>query len=368
MSLIEDLTNLFAIHTHCIWIDTIEEQKAINAVYAAIQRFDSMPGQQNDSSNIYEWSCAHGGYKCNSINHEREYSAQLESISFSEPSEENITEFGNQANDLFSTVEAIQKSSKAKISFFIVKEIPSLSNNYEEQRAIRDIKECISVKTDTYAPIIVIAPHSNIPESVSRVFSVLKLSLPTRADITGYIQAHMRQHDYTMSDEDVADIAQTAAGLSTMELLRAFDLSYQMYRSLKKEYILREKIQIIQKSGILTYKEPMLSLDDIGGHDKLKKWIRDSKLLFSEDARKYGVKAPVGFLALGYAGSGKTAIAEAIANYFGIPFVILDLSKIMGGIVGESEQTTRRAFETIEAIGRCVVLIDEAEKQLGGKV
>ena len=46
-----------------------------------------------------------------------------------------------------------------------------------------------------------------------------------------------------------------------------------------------------------------------------------------------------------------------------VPFIIFDLSKIMGGIVGQSEQTARRAFEIIKAIGACVVLIDEADKQ-----
>ena len=63
----------------------------------------------------------------------------------------------------------------------------------------------------------------------------------------------------------------------------------------------------------------------------------------------------------------KTAIAEAIANYFQVPFVRLDLSKIMGGIVGESERNARMAFEVLDSIGKTVVLIDEAEKALGGK-
>ena len=50
----------------------------------------------------------------------------------------------------------------------------------------------------------------------------------------------------------------------------------------------------------------------------------------------------------------------------GVPFIIFDLSKIMGGIVGQSEQMARRAFETIKAIGSCVVLVDEVDKQLAG--
>lgn len=39
----------------------------------------------------------------------------------------------------------------------------------------------------------------------------------------------------------------------------------------------------------------------------------------------------------------------------------------MGGIVGESERNARMAFEVLDSIGKTVVLIDEAEKALGGK-
>ncbi len=61
----------------------------------------------------------------------------------------------------------------------------------------------------------------------------------------------------------------------------------------------------------------------------------------------------------------KTASAEAIANYLNTPLIIFDISRIMGGLVGESETQARRTFETIKSVGNCVVLIDEVDKQFG---
>ena len=84
------------------------------------------------------------------------------------------------------------------------------------------------------------------------------------------------------------------------------------------------------------------------------------------EAEKAGVKAAKGYVSVGIAGTGKTAVAEAIANEMNVPLIIFDLSRVMGGIVGQSEQTARRAFETIESIGHCVCLIDECDKQFAG--
>jgi SpoVK/Ycf46/Vps4 family AAA+-type ATPase len=44
----------------------------------------------------------------------------------------------------------------------------------------------------------------------------------------------------------------------------------------------------------------------------------------------------------------------------------VDLGALKSKFVGDSEANLRRAFRVIEAIGRCVVWIDEIEKALAG--
>ena len=59
-------------------------------------------------------------------------------------------------------------------------------------------------------------------------------------------------------------------------------------------------------------------------------------------------------------------IAKATANKFGVPLLRLDISKLMGKYVGESEANLRLALATAEAAHPCILWIDEIEKAFAG--
>jgi SpoVK/Ycf46/Vps4 family AAA+-type ATPase len=71
-------------------------------------------------------------------------------------------------------------------------------------------------------------------------------------------------------------------------------------------------------------------------------------------------------LLVGVPGCGKSLTAKAIATAWGIPLLRMDLGALKSKFVGESEANLRRAFRTIESVGRCVVWLDEVEKALAG--
>jgi SpoVK/Ycf46/Vps4 family AAA+-type ATPase len=68
----------------------------------------------------------------------------------------------------------------------------------------------------------------------------------------------------------------------------------------------------------------------------------------------------------GIPGCGKSLTAKAIATAWGVPLLRLDLGALKSKFVGDSEANIRKAFGVIEAIGRCVVWLDEIEKALSG--
>ena len=59
-------------------------------------------------------------------------------------------------------------------------------------------------------------------------------------------------------------------------------------------------------------------------------------------------------------------IAQATANKFGVSLLRLDVSRLMGKYVGESEANLRLALATAEAAHPCVLWIDEIEKAFAG--
>lgn len=59
-------------------------------------------------------------------------------------------------------------------------------------------------------------------------------------------------------------------------------------------------------------------------------------------------------------------IAKAIANKFSFPLLRLDIGRLMGQYVGQSEENLRKALAIIEATNPCVLWIDELEKAFAG--
>ena len=75
---------------------------------------------------------------------------------------------------------------------------------------------------------------------------------------------------------------------------------------------------------------------------------------------------PKGVLIVGMPGCGKSLTAKATASLFKIPLVRLDVGRLLGKYVGESEENMRKALKLAEAISPCVLWIDELEKAFAG--
>jgi len=108
------------------------------------------------------------------------------------------------------------------------------------------------------------------------------------------------------------------------------------------------------------------SLNDIGGLDVLKDWLRGRRDAFSDRAREYGLPSPKGLLICGIPGTGKSLTAKATASVFGRPLLKLDAGKLYGSLVGQSESNLRSVIQVAEAIAPCVLWLDELEKGLAG--
>ena len=118
--------------------------------------------------------------------------------------------------------------------------------------------------------------------------------------------------------------------------------------------------------GILEYIEPEETIDDIGGLDSLKLWAEVRGKAFSVEAREFGLPMPRGIVLVGPPGCGKSLCAKAMSVILGVPLIKFDIGSVLAGLVGQSEQNMRNALHTIDAIGNCVVWIDEMEKAFAG--
>ena len=131
---------------------------------------------------------------------------------------------------------------------------------------------------------------------------------------------------------------------------------------------MEHKRRMISKANVLEMVDYTKEDISLGGMGELQKWLdRKAKIFNSRDAAiEFGVITPKGMLVAGMPGSGKSLCAKATAKKFKMPLLRMDMGRIMGKYVGESEGNMRRALEMSKAIAPCVLWIDEIEKAFSG--
>jgi SpoVK/Ycf46/Vps4 family AAA+-type ATPase len=132
------------------------------------------------------------------------------------------------------------------------------------------------------------------------------------------------------------------------------------------DLVLGEKRQIVRRSGLLEFYEAEENLGDVGGLESLKGWLRRRHHAFSEEAREFGLPFPRGILLLGVQGCGKSLVAKAISREWRMPLLRLDVGRVFGKYIGESEAAIRRVAQTAEAVAPAILWIDEIEKGFAG--
>ncbi|VVT05349.1 CDC48 family AAA ATPase [Erythrobacter sp. EC-HK427] len=108
----------------------------------------------------------------------------------------------------------------------------------------------------------------------------------------------------------------------------------------------------------------MINYDDVGGMDDTIKALREMvelPLRYPELFTRLGVDPPKGVLLHGPPGTGKTRLAQAVANESDAEFFIINGPEIMGSAYGESEKRLREVFEEAERSQPAIVFIDEID-------
>ena len=216
--------------------------------------------------------------------------------------------------------------------------------------------------------IIVVAPTLNLPHAVKSDFSILSLPLPGREDIKIMLESTpgLEEGNFDSADE----ILDSVRGLGTEEIRNAFSKVAAEFNRITAEeisHLVAEKEQIIRKSGYLEYINTDVDLGkDIGGLKNLKKWLESRRIAFGTEARQRKLQAPKGVLLLGIPGTGKSLSAKAVARTWKMPLLRLDMARIFGGLVGESESNMRKTIKIAESMEPCVLWVDEIEKGLSG--
>lgn len=206
--------------------------------------------------------------------------------------------------------------------------------------------------------LVVVSPVVSIPVELEKLFVVLEHQLPDAAALAEIAQGVVPKD----RDDDLpfgADTIAAAAGLTHHEAEGAFSLSLTRTGAFCPDAVWEIKAQQLKKTNTLTLHRGEESFAQIGGLDALKQFCTQA-LAPARPVR------PKGVLLLGVPGTGKSAFAKALGKETGRPTLVLDVGALMGALVGQSEENTRRALRVADAMSPCVLFVDEIEKALSG--
>ncbi len=242
-----------------------------------------------------------------------------------------------------------------------------------DTQLVRALKDTVRFYKDGSVPrtLIMVSPTPRIPADLESLVTVVDFPLPTeaqlRATLDGMIARNTAAGALTLAlgPDGPERLVKAALGLTAFEAENAFARAMVDDGRLTDDDIVLvqdEKKQIVQKSGVLEVVSSSISLDDIGGLENLKTWLRKRNGSWMAEARSYGLPPPKGVLVTGVPGCGKSMTAKAMSSAWSLPLVRLDIGRVFGGLVGASEQNMRTALATAEAIAPCIMWIDEIEK------
>lgn len=252
----------------------------------------------------------------------------------------------------------------------VLKDITSYLDDPKIVSKIKGIAKMINQGAD--ANVIIVSNTIVIPKELEKFITILEMDYLNTEEITNIIQTFIIENGLnSVKEQLIEEFSMAFKGLTEFEINHLLALSYSEEGELTRKdlkLIFDQKQQMIKKSGILEMIPQKETINDIGGLENLKEWFFKKSKVYKniEKAKEYGVDVPKGVLIAGVSGCGKSLNAKAAANLFEVPLLRLDMGRLMGKYVGESEGNLRNAIALAEAISPCVLWIDELEKAFAG--
>lgn len=244
---------------------------------------------------------------------------------------------------------------------------------------IQIIKEyCRQFSESRKRLVIVTPPGWDVPAELEDDLVILDFDCPSYSELSSSYQALItgvsEPKRPAFTPDQVDRILAAGAGMTQHEFENAVSRALVSLRGDLPnakidtfiDIVAKVKTEVVKRSEVLEMMEPD-TIENIGGLENLKAWIRKRARCFSQQARDYGVEPPKGIALVGPPGTGKSASAKAIASVLGLPLIKFDVSRVFNSLVGQSEARVRAALKLVDGMAPCVLMIDEADKAFAGQ-
>lgn len=201
--------------------------------------------------------------------------------------------------------------------------------------------------------------NNEVLRSAYRVEPIL-VELPTEQQRMEYIQYLLKDESIKM-DISVNDFAKLSSGLSKKAIKDIKLKSEAEGVPVSFEFIKDKKHSVLKKEygDVLEFIYPEIGFDNIGGMGKAKNFLLKNIV---EPIREGDLRrVPMGILLCGPSGTGKTLLVNALTKSSGFNCVKIDMSRILGQYVGESEKNFKKCLLGAQSQQPVIVFVDEID-------
>jgi len=198
-----------------------------------------------------------------------------------------------------------------------------------------------------------------ILKSSYRIEPIL-VGLPDEEQRREYIE-YLLNNGEVKTDLTPSEFAKLSSGLSKKSIKDIKLKSEAEDIPISFDFIKDKKHSVLQKEygDVLEFIYPELGFENIGGMEKAKNYLLNNivKPIMQDDLRR----VPMGILLCGPSGTGKTLLVNALAKSSGFNCVKIDMSRILGQYVGESEKNFKKCLLGAQSQQPVIVFVDEID-------
>ena len=246
-----------------------------------------------------------------------------------------------------------------------------LQRYFDDPLVLRSLRDIARLFAAARRALVLCAPEIAVPSDLRSSVVPFTLDLPDGVELRRMVVRTLRELGapraltIDLMVPELERLIMSLRGLTLQEaqrlLMQAALDDLRLDRADLRTILARKK-DLLARDGVLALHPQEASLQQVGGLQTLKGWLKARGAAFGPEARRYGLEPPRGLLLIGVQGCGKSLCARAVAAEWDLALLQLEAGALFDKFVGESERNLRRALRTAEAMAPCVLWIDEIEK------
>ena len=285
---------------------------------------------------------------------------KMKTWNFIEGYESNYNYFPESKQNPLEALQTIIKDNNNEIKIFFLQDFDAFINDISIMRKLKNLSYFLKSQEKF---LVMSGTTKHVPKNLKEYITEVNLPLPNIKEINKELNNFFSKTNSSLREQkENISIAYTGFSINKIRYsISKLIINNTPTQQIVKE-ILKEKEKMINNNQGLKFYIDNTNNTDLGGLTNLKEWLLIRKQTFTKKAYTYGVKMPKGILLVGIQGTGKSLSAKTASQYWKLPLLRLDTSKIFAGILGESEKNIEDIISICRQIEPCILWIDEIDK------